>query len=104
MSPLAATRRIAIFVAIVSTVAVLALPATNASAAPSNDDFSAATVINPASLPFTGSQVDTSTATTEASEGDCSGLPIGTTARYSFTPSPTGRDLRRVTAQHGFPG
>jgi hypothetical protein len=82
-------------VATVATLGVLALPAI-ASAQPSNDHFSNATVIS--SLPFSDT-VDNTTATTESGEpGGCSSPPAQQTVWYSFTPASTTGLLIGVSA------
>ena len=76
--------RIALVIA--SVVAALLVPGTASAAAPANDNFANATVIDPSSLPFSDS-VDSTSATDEPSEQACTGPPEQQTVWYSYTPS-----------------
>jgi hypothetical protein len=76
--------RIALVIA--GVVAALFVPGTASAAAPANDNFASATVVDPSALPFSDS-VDSTSATAEASEQACTGPPEQKTVWYSYTPS-----------------
>ena len=65
--------------------AALLIPATASAAPPTNDDFANATVIDPSSLPFSGS-VNVTDATSESGEPGCTGPPDSRSVWYDYTP------------------
>jgi hypothetical protein len=77
-------------VVLVLALGAIALPSiAMAAPAATNDDFANATVINPASLPYSD-EIDTSATTTEAGEPGGGCFFSGQTVWYSFTPSANG--------------
>ena len=89
--------RILVALAAVFSLFAIALPSTAAAAPPSNDNFAAATTIDPSALPFSDSvQIDEATA--EPGEPSC----FNTTQSVWYTITPSSSGVLRVSDSAGF--
>ena len=80
-------RTLIAFAVVAVALVAMAMPGASLAAPPSNDDFTNATVIGAADLPYSATVVNTE-ATTEANEPlQCIAPPPEKTVWYSFTPS-----------------